>query len=218
MISGELLEKIVYTSFRRAWEEDRGGFPPPSDIVYVTEITQCLRKSWYRRTLAEPPSDNKVVLMVMGDGAHFLLKESFPLGAGEELVEREYEGVKIRGRVDRLLEDSLIEFKTVSRIPKQPYDSHVAQSQLYMWLFNKPKAYIVYVSRSDGRVKAYEIARDEEAIASLLQRVKKFSDALKKGAIPEPEQSKLCEYCEYLNICSAREETNGKDTSATESS
>jgi len=216
VVNSELLEKIVYTSFRRAWEEDRGRFPPPSNVVYVTEITQCLRKSWYQRTLAEPPSDEKVVLMVMGDGAHFLLKESFPLGAGEELKEKEYEGVKIRGRVDRLLENTIIEFKTVAKIPNRPYDSHVAQSQLYMWLFDKPKAYIIYVSRSNGKVKAFEVNRNEEEIEKLLKRVKMFSEALSKGCIPKPEESKLCSYCEYLNICAVNRESNAKDSSNTE--
>jgi len=37
----DLLKKIVYASFRRAWEEDRGGFPPPSDTIYVTEVSQA---------------------------------------------------------------------------------------------------------------------------------------------------------------------------------
>jgi len=200
-MDSDLLKKIVYASFRRAWEEDRGGFPPPSDTIYVTEVSQCLLKSWFQRTVAEPPSDNKIILMVMGDSAHYLMKDYFPLGSGEMGVEKTIDGVKIKGRADRVGEDFIIEFKTVSYIPKSPYEAHIKQAQLYLWLFEKNIAFIIYVSRANGEINIFRIERDDKLIKELLDRAKILSSYLKRGVMPKPEKSNLCNYCEYIDLC-----------------
>lgn len=197
------IERMVYRAFRAAWEEDRGGRVTPPDLVYVTDVTQCLLRSWYQRTFGEPPSDEKVVILVLGDDVHYILNESFPIGEGEKTAERMYEGVRVRGRADRLLSTSVVEFKTVNIIPKEPYDHHVAQVQLYLWLFDKQYAFIVYVSKKDGRVRAFKVERDENAIKALLERAAKLSKHLREGTKPEPEPGWLCKYCEYSAVCSA---------------
>jgi len=195
------IERMVYRAFRAAWEEDRGGRVAPPDLIYVTDVTQCLLKSWYQRTFAEPPPDEKVVLLVLGDDVHYVLNESFPIGEGERSAEKEFKGVKIRGRADRVLSSFVVEFKTVNIVPKEPYEHHVNQAQLYLWLFDKPSAFIVYVSRKDGKVKAFRIGRDEEKITRLLERAVELSRHLRDGTRPEPEPGWLCKYCEYASMC-----------------
>jgi len=198
------IEKIVYRAFRAAWEEDRGGRVTPPDLIYVTDVTQCLLKSWYQRTFGEPPSDEKVVILVLGDDVHYILNESFPIGEGEMSAEKEYKGVRIRGRADRVLSSSIVEFKTVNMVPKEPYNHHVRQVQLYLWLFDKPYAFIVYVSKKDGKVKAFKVERSDEAINELLERAATLSRHLREGTRPEPEPNWMCKYCEYAAFCSAR--------------
>jgi len=195
------IERMVYRAFRAAWEEDRGSRVTPPDLVYVTDVTQCLLKSWYQRTFGEPPLEEKVVLLVLGDDVHYILNESFPIGEGEKSAEKEYGGVRVRGRADRLLSSFVVEFKTVNFIPKEPYDHHVAQTQLYLWLFDKPSAFIVYVSKKDGRVKAFRVNRNEEEIRKLLERAALLSKHLREGTRPAPEPGWLCKYCEYGKLC-----------------
>ncbi len=198
----EFIKKMVYTSFRRAWEEDRGGPPPSPHEVYVTEVTQCLLKSWFQRTMGEKPDGEKAVVLVLGDDVHFLMRDYFPIGDGEVTAERELEnGVKLRGRVDRLLEETIIEFKTVSRAPDKPLSHHVDQVQLYMWLFGRLNAHIVYVTKTNGEVRVFKVDRDEERIKELLERAKRLSDSLKSGKPPDPEPGWLCKYCEFTSIC-----------------
>jgi len=202
-LTSDLLRRIVYSSFRRAWEEDHQSRASSPTTVYVTEVCQCLLRSWYNRTLKSPPSDNKVVLMVIGDSAHYLMKDYFPLGAGEHHAERDIGGgVRLVGRADRVLEDAVVEFKTVSRAPDKPYDMHVSQVQLYMWLFDKSRAFIAYVSRLNGEVKIFEVGRDDAAISRLLERARSFARCLVSGVVPEAEENPLCAYCEYRELCS----------------
>lgn len=201
-LDSNLLEKIIYSSFRKAWEEDHQFSKLSYNVICVTEVSQCLLKSWFSRTLRAPPSENKVILMVLGDSTHYLMKDYFPLGEGEKFHEKDIgNGVKLVGRVDRLLEDCIIEFKTVSRLPNEPYEIHVNQTQLYLWLFEKEKAFIVYVSRSNGKVKIFEVYKDDEKISELLERARLFANYLKEGRMPPRERNNLCNYCEYKQLC-----------------
>jgi len=201
-LTTELLRKIVYSSFRKAWEDDHQASVISPNTVYVTEVCQCLLRSWLNRTLKAPPSDNKVVLMVLGDSTHYIMKDYFPLGEGEHTSEKVVDGtVKIVGRADRVLEDVVIEFKTVSRLPESPYEIHINQVQLYMWLFDKTKALLVYVSRANGDIKTFEVQRDDGIINGLVDRAKMFSKLLKNGKVPKAEESSLCAFCEYRELC-----------------
>ncbi|RLE90223.1 MAG: hypothetical protein DRJ55_01050 [Thermoprotei archaeon] len=197
------IERMVHRAFRSVWEEDRGGRITPPNLIYVTDVAQCLLKSWYQRTIGEPPSNEKIVILVLGDDVHYILSERFPIGEGEQSATKEYEGVLIRGRADRVLADSILEFKTVTRIPKAPYEHHVDQAQLYLWLFEKEKAYLIYVSKTDGKVKAFRVDKDQKRINELLEKAKQLSQSLKLGLRPAPEPGWLCKYCEYASICGA---------------
>lgn len=204
MIDEELVARIVYAGFRRAWEEEKwGGRADPSSI-FVADVAQCLLKSWYQRVLDYSPPDEKVALLVMGDDVHYLVREILEVGEGELRLEKELaNGVRLRGRVDRILGDCVLEFKTVSRIPERPYDGHVRQIQLYMWLADKKEGFLVYVSRADGRVRAFKVRREDETIVEMAERARRLSESLRRGVPPEPEPSKLCKYCEYNALCPA---------------
>lgn len=201
-LTTDLLKKIVYSSFRKAWEEDHQASTISLNTIYVTEVCQCLLRSWFNRTLKASPSDNKVVLMVLGDSAHYIMKDYFPLGEGEYVLERAVdESVKIVGKADRVLEDAIIEFKTVSKLPQSPYEIHMNQVQLYMWLFNKHKALLVYVSRASGDIRVFEIQRNDQVIDKLVDRVKIFYKLLRDGKVPKAEKGPLCAFCEYHELC-----------------
>ncbi len=201
-ITAKDIERIVYRTFRAAWEKDRGGWIAPPNIVFVTELTQCLRKSWFNRAFSSPPGDEKIVVLVLGDDVHYLMNTQFPLGEGEYSVEKEYKGVIIKGRIDRVVGDVIVEFKTASRLPDEPYEMHLDQLQLYLWLSGRKRGFIVYVSKTNGKIKVFEIDRDDERIDILLEKALAFSNCLKEGKAPLPEPGWLCKVCEYVEHCS----------------
>jgi len=204
-ITPELVEGMVYNAFRKVWEKNRWVFTPPPNRVYVTEITQCPLRAWLSRTVGGALSREKIVILLLGDDVHYLLQDKFPLGEGEKSFEKQHGGVTIVGRVDRMMGDVLLEFKTASRIPKQPLSHHVDQMQLYFWLTGKERGFIVYVAKTNGQVKAYEVRRDEERIARLLEKAVSLSKSLADGKPPMPvlEEGEewQCRYCEFTDYC-----------------
>ncbi|AKG38736.1 MAG: PD-(D/E)XK nuclease family protein [Infirmifilum sp.] len=195
------VERIVFRSLRTAYEKDRGSWTAPPNVIYVTEVTGCLLRSWYMRTMAGPISDEKIVILLLGDDVHYLINSQFPLGEGEKSFEREYKGVTIKGRVDRIAGELIFEFKTASNIPREPREHHVDQMQLYFWLAEKNKGFLVYVSKTTGQVKAFPIIRDEQRIQTLLERAESLSNSLRLAVPPAPEKGWLCEYCEFRDRC-----------------
>ncbi|PLJ78100.1 PD-(D/E)XK nuclease family protein [Infirmifilum sp. SLHALR2] len=195
------VERIVYRSLRTAYEKDRDVWTAPPEVVYVTEVTGCLRRSWYIRAMGGPLPDEKIVILLLGDDVHLLINSEFPLGEGEKSFEKEFQGVRLRGRVDRIAGETIFEFKTASAIPREPREHHVDQMQLYFWLTDRSRGFIVYVSKTTGQVKAFPVARDEERIKFLLDRAIRLSQSLKQGNPPDPEKGWLCDYCEFREAC-----------------
>lgn len=212
-ITAQDVERIVFRALRTAYEKDRGSWTAPPDVIYVTEVTSCLLRSWYIRTMAGPISDEKIVILLLGDDVHYLINSQFPLGEGEKSFEREYQGVTIKGRVDRIAGDLIFEFKTSSSIPREPREHHLDQMQLYFWLADKSKGYLVYVSKTTGQVKAFPVTRDEERVNSLLERALRLSNSLRQAVPPPPEKGWLCDYCEFRENCLAFKQDSRNQTS-----
>ncbi len=204
-ITPQLIEEMVYNAFRRVWEKNRWVFTPPHNRIYVTEVTQCPLKAWLNRTIGGPTSKEKMVVLILGDDVHYLLQNEFPLGLAEKSYEKKYGDITIVGRVDREMGDVLLEFKTASRIPGKALSHHVDQMQLYFWLTGKERGFIVYVAKTNGQVKAFEVRRDEERISELLERAAELSRSLAKGKPPLPrlseEEKWQCRYCEFTDYC-----------------
>ena len=208
-LNSEILERMVYGAFRRAYEEDRGGARPQPNTIYVTEVSCCIRKSWYIRALNEPLSPETVVIMVLGDAVHYIMRDMLSLGESEKRFEKQVGDFKIAGRVDKILGNIVVEFKTTSQIPQKPYEHHIDQLQLYLWLSDLNIGYLVYVDKRRGKVKAFKVTRNDERIKRLLLKAKKLYSSLKTGMPPEPDPKPWeCEYCQFKELC---EYYKGKD-------
>lgn len=203
-LSEREVEELTKRALRDAYFSEREVVKSaPTNVVYPTELNQCLRKSWYERAVAEPPPPERLVLFLLGEKLHDVAEEYFPIGTGEKIFEKTVEGVVIRGRLDRELPSCLVEFKSTTNIPESPRPYHVDQAQLYMWLTEKDLAFIVYVSKNTGEVKAFQVQRDEKRIEELLKRAVDYSGHLKTGVPPQPEPGFLCKYCDYAQLCPA---------------
>ncbi len=176
-------------------------------------------QSFWRRILPRPPLDiAKAINIIVGRNIHLVLQKYFPLGKKEVTVQKGYRASNgdtftIVGRVDVLCEDYIIEFKSISELfdkLRLPIPHHYDQVQLYMWLTNTSKAYILYIAkkvRSGGQpYRIVEVYRDEKRIGELLDKAAKLHRALKSGVPPEPTPNALCRYCEFKDRCSACKE------------
>ena len=163
-----------------------------SRVVYVTDLVRCSQQAHFDRLYPDIAvyryANHKIVEGLL---IHRGLSSIF--GDSSE-VEREVEvdGVKIRGRADLLLDDTIYEFK-FSNIRNGPHGHHILQLRIYLWLFNVKKGYLVYFT-SDG-IYEYMV---EDPISE--DEVKELLRELQENKI-HPRHEWECRYCIYTTLC-----------------
>ena len=173
-------------------------------VIHVSEVVGCLRKAFYSRTrpLTVTPAN---ALKILGGNIHESLQEVLRrYGYETEFrVAVSAGGVKLVGHCDAYHPEKqhVLEFKTVGKLPERPYPEHVRQAQAYLTLTNSKKAYIIYIGRSDGKVKVFEVKPDKQVLRELIQRARELSHSLITREPPPPEPTHLCNYCEYKLTC-----------------
>jgi len=177
------------------------------DEIMVTEAaTPCLRRSYYARVRGSLPTPSEF-LKSIGNDIHLKLQEVLRNeGCDTEVsVNIELDGFRLRGRIDALCnergEDVILEFKTANEIPEKPYDSHVMQIQAYLLMLKLRKGYLIYLSRTNGRVKVFRIERDNKAVKRLVERARQLYKALTDLKPPAAEKGPWCSDCPFLHIC-----------------
>jgi len=210
--------KVIYGCFRRLLQKHFRELKP--DEIHVHEVVQCLRKSYYERKYYskryEHISDTKSVILGLGLAVHEALENIFSrvLGAEceKEFVKTVYiagNDIKVVGTVDLWINGTVVDLKTVNKIPDRPYDHHILQLQMYMWLTDTDTAYVVYICKRDGRVRVHGVVRDQRVIDRLIDRVAVFYKHLRDDTVPPPEETILCKYCEYSLDCFANGKSGG---------
>ena len=175
-----------------------------SDIIHVSEVSNCLRKAFYDRKVAKPTLDIKNILKVIGNGVHYQHQE-FLRTKGfvtESEVKRDFKKFKLVGHIDLLnpKENLIIEIKTVNKIPQRPYLSHIRQLNAYLIMSRTKEGELIYISR-DGGVKIYHLKPDKRLWRETVKRAFYLWHSLKENKPPEPEFSPLCNLCEFKWKC-----------------
>ena len=177
------------------------------DEITVTEVASpCLRRSYYNRVRGSLPSPSEF-LKSIGNDVHLKLQEVLKQeGCDTEVsISIELDDFKLRGRIDALCnergEEVILEFKTANEIPEKPYDSHVMQLQAYLLMLKLRKGYLIYLSRTNGRVKVFKILRDNKAVKKLVERARQLYNSLKDLKPPIPERGPWCSDCPFSHIC-----------------
>jgi len=168
----------------------------PDNVIFVTDVCRCLRRSWYERKYMFRVN----VYQLEGKLAHEELQSLCrDVLGGEPEVEcrMKYRGIDIIGRCDCVLDDAVIEFKT-SRAPLIR-ENYVKQAMMYAYMLGKKHAYVVVITNNSVVLEAYEV--DNNVVYELVSRAVKLHEHLVKNEVPEPEKSELCRNCPFRNIC-----------------
>jgi CRISPR-associated protein Cas4 len=178
----------------------------PRDVITASEASSpCLRKAYFDRVKAPMPSPTDFIKLV-GEEAHTRLLEVLKKHgySVESSFKLKVKDMTLVGRIDAYNDKHVIEFKVVDEVPEKPYVSHELQVQLYMLAVRISTAYIVYISRRDGRVKVFKVRYSREEAKRAVKRAYRLFLALRDSKPPPPERSPICNYCPYALSCSSR--------------
>jgi len=199
----ELLYEDRLKEYLERWRERE----EEKNVVHVTELLTCPLKIEF---LLKYPEVGKGQLLnsafLMGVLLHkglvkFLSEQSTYKVLEEVEVKRKIGEWTVKGRVDAWLvredgEEIIVEIKTSRRDIGIPYQHHIEQLELYLWLTGVKRGLLVYIT--PDRITEYEVntpATDEEVMMYI-------EDFIKKSKVPRFDWE--CKVCQWANICNRK--------------
>lgn len=170
-------------------------------ILYVTDLVSCSHKR--RMRLEYPELTLKFEpQLVLGDllheGLERILEEQGYRREVEVVAEYEVLGTRVtlKGRVDAVGDDAVVEIKTGRSGQSLPHDHHILQLQVYLNLLGMDRGILVYIT--PDRMAEYEVDRDPIDIKMLVEET--LLD------VKHPRWHWECRYCVFSKMCPHRVE------------
>lgn len=207
-------------------EEYRSNIRELGKYISVTEAIQCLRRSYFNRKFPhEVPSWSTSALI--GKYLHELIERYFEEKMCDYIVdcEKTFTDGILSGTVDILLRDPktlhsiVIDLKTATKIPSEPYYNHVLQVNTYLHLADADMGYVVYIDKRFAKsitnakfIKAFKVKfynncfdrwqyRDYSLYQYVQRRAKVLKRCLEYDEIPDREWTESCLNCEHVSRC-----------------
>lgn len=193
-----MLERAIHRAFedvnyeRKAWKYGEKTYEP-NRVLWVNDIPFCKRRTVYEYHSGKKEKDIKgKVRATLSSVLHkFITSRLKAGGEREKLVAKDYMGEYLLvGKVDYLMPNAVLEFKLTIRhgqLPQKPDEYYIDQLQLYLWLTEKSKGYVVVINAGTGEIKCYEVDRDEEKIKELLKKGLEIVEGFTTMILPDPE-------------------------------
>jgi CRISPR-associated exonuclease Cas4 len=175
--------------------------------IFVTDLIYCPLKYRYQKVykeLAIGSAFNPITLYgeVIHQGLEKILSTLFSISDAN--IEVEYEKnilidnntYVIKGRIDVLINDYIIEIKSSSLDKNLPQAHHILQTRIYLWLANLDKALLVYIT--PNRIVEYYI-REAISDGELMDLVRSIITGQ-----PAPRYPWECKYCIYAILCPSK--------------
>jgi len=171
-------------------------------VVYVTDLVSCPKRREMELKypiIASSHIYNPTAVQgqILHLGLEHLLKQRLKEVRTEVEVEREIFGVKLRGRMDAIIEAKGhrygLELKTALRDTNLPHEHHILQCRIYNFLANLPYTVLLYIT--PDRICEYKVegAISEEELEKLLNDDK------------APRWDWECtRYCPFAKVCESK--------------
>lgn len=160
--------------------------------IHFYEVVRCLRRSYFDRTA---PKEEKTIgfTNIMGD---LLRKASYGSTNGEFALDN----IKLKIRADMVVDDVVIIFQMVTKLPENPLPSDALYLNACLWILNKEEGVIVYLT-GDGNETSFSMGKDKKMFEESIRRVRVLSNLLEEKKTPIIEPSSECNTCQYYEEC-----------------
>ena len=172
------------------------------NIIYLHEVAQCLRRSFYDRT--EPLETEQTQFNKVLGGLFRKMKSKATIG-----TYKMDSGLALKGQVDMIEDDVVMIFRAVNRYPENPLPADILFVNACMWMFDKIEGVVVYIT-PDGKEESFVTNKNQKMFEEVIRRTKVFHDLIErrntdpKAKPPIIEPSMDCLDCQYYERCYIR--------------
>jgi len=183
--------------------------------ISVTELFSCMRQKYYARKKYEIDVSKQYgfsylhLINNIGNKVHDYIQDLYDHTEVEKtLVSEKY---KVKGRVDGIRNNFLIEYKTIdeSKFKGKYIPNHYYQGLIYAYILNSEYGYsidtitIVYVLRNLKRIIPFDLPIDDVKAINFLKIAPILLDSIKRNIVPDTLNSdkEQCHWCQYKDYC-----------------
>jgi len=194
------IRETIFGNLKRGYERVKD----PAKVG-VSELCWCVRRSYYNRMNPIPPDEKTLIRFMRGRSLHDLILLCFD--NREVKIEIPLEcGKIIRGYADALVNDTLIELKTVKTYK---WDSeHIQQLKYYMAALGKTSGCLIYHNVFSDELKFIPVNLTDGERHTVLCQLKNIADdffyaleTMNPSILPTAYIPDLCKSCVYKIRC-----------------
>lgn len=198
------------------------------EFLSVTEIFLCPRQVYYsRKNFPENKYiyPNLLLIREAGKAIHKTIQSVYPFDKCEDTI-KSFK-FKVKGKYDGLVDNSIIELKTIDRDKLYPLDGspftyqdeHFYQGTIYAYIlnhefnFNIDNISIVYITRDlkDKKPPVFNLKPNDSIAEKFLNRALMIHDCIARDQSPTINKSEWdCQWCPFKKYCKEEEENNSK--------
>lgn len=191
----ERSDSVIQQLLMDSWLETMSHVVTREDnVIWVSELVQCRQKAEFSKQLffVHGIKPSLVLGSLVHKGLELYLREE--LNAETEVeFEKEVEEYRIRGKVDAIYKDSVIEIKYARGLKdNKPYEHHINQLRLYLWLTELEKGKLVYITPDKLVEFDFSNPMSDDEVLMLIDSWK------------SPRYDWECGYCDFNSICPYR--------------
>lgn len=179
--------------------------------IAVAELTDCVRKAWYRRTMPKEPAADRIFARYREHIFHDLWAPLFPchdLRVTHRVPDLQQPCV-ISGRIDLAEGDTLYLLKSgadreIETLLEAGYTGHhIQEAMACAWMGGFRAAFLIYGSWAGVRLFEVPVDGDDALIQALEVRARALYCAVVNGEPPFPagRWGWSCSRCEYSGAC-----------------
>ncbi len=184
--------------------------------ISVSELYSCVRKTYYNRMKYSVDLNKQYqfsylyLINQIGNEVHNLIQSLYDHTEVEKTIISEK--FKVKGRVDGIRDNFLLEYKTIDKNKfKNKYEKyHYIQGIIYAYILNVEYNYnidtitIVYIFRDLKKIIPFDLSIDNKRAESYLKRAPLIIKSISNKIVPDPigADKDQCEWCSYKKYCS----------------
>ena len=173
--------------------------------IHLSEVTKCLRRSYYDRT--DPIEAEKTRFSDLLGG----MFRQLDYGSTPDTYDLPGDGeLKLEGQSDMIADDVVMIFRSVSEFPEDPFAKDILYLNACLWIYDKIDGILVYID-GNGNEASFSLTKDKKMFEEVVRRVRVLNDLVKSKKAPILEPSTECLTCQYYERCYTKKKKNEKD-------
>ena len=160
--------------------------------IHASEVTRCLRRSFYDRLDPTEPELGRFSDLLGG------MFRNLEYGSKPGIYS--LDDLRLEGQADMIADDLIMIFKSVEKFPDDPFARDILYMNACMWIYDKIDGIIIYIDNK-GKETSFSVTRDNKMFEETVRRVRTFEALLKEKKTPLVEPSVECSTCQYYERC-----------------